>query len=746
MTLDPLSQPRSVSVSISSNSSYTKAGVPPEKLREQLRTGSYGSNFFQGNAAGDGDATDSKEAAAEKDSELDIVGALGNLDLDESNDPEQAASAISEDIPKSTTPFTMNQLQFWDPSYQSHPHYSQQFYPPYQHLPTGSLTPNDVAGVGAGAGAGSSARGGLKSTPSTWSSNSFIPASAPPFIYSGESDLTGALSSIKPFELPEDKENLSLFGNNASTNTSNSSSTSTPTPSGQNGSVGTGFQGLVQPYFTTDGLREAPFIKEGDKLASPVNAQIVGAGSRSSGVPIFPDFMPFKNPAPALNNNNNALNLSSPMHHPHQMHQMYHHPHQQEQQLDMWSQYQPNIQSAPMESGNYRRYNNNSNNNNNGGNNNNNNNSNVSNYKQHRFANDSMNVHRKLHNNAHKRKGDDASKYANAKLEDFSGDIYSLCKDQHGCRFLQRQLDLGRDAKKNSSNGSVFSNEVAATMIFNEIYLKIIELMTDPFGNYLIQKLFENVTVDQRIILVKNALPDFIRIALDPHGTRALQKLVECITTEEESNLIISLLSTHIVPLSRDLNGNHVVQKCLQKLKPLENQFIFDTASEHCNEIATHRHGCCVLQRCLDHGNDQQIRQLSFKVAENATNLSLDPFGNYVVQYVLSRGDDQLIDKILQHIKLNVISLSLHKFGSNVIEKSLRINKLSNSLIEVLLLNKNRFGEMLNDAYGNYVLQTSLEVANQQDLAKLSASLQPLLPNIKNTPHGRRIMTKIQQL
>ena len=133
-------------------------------------------------------------------------------------------------------------------------------------------------------------------------------------------------------------------------------------------------------------------------------------------------------------------------------------------------------------------------------------------------------------------------------------------------------------------------------------------------------------------------------------------------------------------------------------------------------------------------------------MAENATKLSLDPFGNYVVQYVLSRGDEESITIVLNHIRANVISLSLHKFGSNVIEKSLRINKLTNEVIAVLLENSDKFSMLLNDAFGNYVLQTSLDVASASDLAKLAQSLQPLLPNIKNTPHGRRIMTKIQNI
>ncbi|CAK7893960.1 pumilio homology domain family member 4 [[Candida] anglica] len=714
---------------------------------------------------------------------LDIVGALGNLNLDEefvesaTKDTSVIAAdapVTSGDIPKSTTPFTtgpavaasQQHQQFWDHSYHHPPAH---FYSPYP--PQGSLTPNiggsgGAGGAGDGNGSTSTSSFAVKTPSNTWS-NSFIPASAPPFMYSGEQDLSSL--SIKPFELPgDDTEGQSSHHHQQQ----------------QQHLPPFGLNGL---YFH-DGLRDAPFIKEGS--IAPEGEESTHPQHTNFTNMFQPEFMPFK----GLASNNALMGVgavtggsggagtgagpvggvggvagSTPTLGGMSL------PPQLMDTTNMWNQYgginQQPVDNVASSLGGYKNNHvnstsphpsNNSNNPNNhnhhhhhhnNNNNHNNGHSNRFNGHSHRnrnqYTNDGMNVHRKMHNNNnntnhHKRKGDDASKYANAKLEDFSGEIYSLCKDQHGCRFLQRQLDLGRENKTES--GGVLSSEIAATMIFNEIYLKIIELMTDPFGNYLIQKLFENVSTDQRIILVKNASPEFIRIALDPHGTRALQKLVECITTEEESKLIIDSLSPHIVSLSRDLNGNHVVQKCLQRLKPEDNQFIFDTASLHCNEIATHRHGCCVLQRCLDHGNAKQRQQLSFKVAENATNLSLDPFGNYVVQYVLSRGDEESIKNILQHIKLNVISLSLHKFGSNVIEKSLRINKLTDSLVEVLLLNKERFSEMLNDAYGNYVLQTSLEVANAEDLAKLSGALHPLLPNIKNTPHGRRIMTKIQSL
>lgn len=356
-------------------------------------------------------------------------------------------------------------------------------------------------------------------------------------------------------------------------------------------------------------------------------------------------------------------------------------------------------------------------------------------------ANSRVNVHRKNHN-ANRRKAEMATKYANATLDDFANDICSICKDQHGCRFLQRHLDLGSDA---SVSGDTRTDDVA-TVVFNAIHTQIVELMMDPFGNYLVQKLFEKVTAAQRLVLVRTAAPEFTRIALDAHGTRALQKLIEQVLMPEEVRHTVESLAPHVVALSRDLNGNHVVQKCLQRLRPEHNQFVFDAASASCKEIAMHRHGCCVLQRCLDHGNDAQRQQLSLRVAENATSLSLDPYGNYVVQYVLSRGDECSIGIILDHIRANIVALSVHKFGSNVIEKTLRTRKWSELVTELLLANGAQLLVLLNDAYGNYVLQTALDVANATNLSKLAYSLQPLLPGVKNTPHGRRIFTKIQHI
>lgn len=113
-----------------------------------------------------------------------------------------------------------------------------------------------------------------------------------------------------------------------------------------------------------------------------------------------------------------------------------------------------------------------------------------------------------------------------------------------------------------------------------------------------------------------------VEVALNTHGTRAVQKLIETLTSREQRALVISALGPGVVSLIKDLNGNHVVQRCLQRLGPDDSQFVYDAAAAHCTEIATHRHGCCVLQRCIDFATPTQKTELVGEIARHALPLS----------------------------------------------------------------------------------------------------------------------------
>lgn len=54
-----------------------------------------------------------------------------------------------------------------------------------------------------------------------------------------------------------------------------------------------------------------------------------------------------------------------------------------------------------------------------------------------------------------------------------------------------------------------------------------------------------------------------------------MQKLIETVTTKEQISLVKSALKPGFLSLVRDLNGNHVIQSCLQSLGPNDNKVSF---------------------------------------------------------------------------------------------------------------------------------------------------------------------------
>ncbi|GMI82854.1 hypothetical protein HRI_001954700 [Hibiscus trionum] len=292
-------------------------------------------------------------------------------------------------------------------------------------------------------------------------------------------------------------------------------------------------------------------------------------------------------------------------------------------------------------------------------------------------------------------------------LVEFRGCINYMAKDQNDSRFLQSIFEEG--------------SYLDIQIIFNEIIDNIVELMMDPFGNYLVQKLLDVCTEEQRlqiVLMVTKEAGQLVRISLNTYGTRVVQKLIETLKSRQQISLIKSALKPGILDLIKDLNGNHVLQRCLQCLDNEDNKIIFDAAAQFCVDIATHRHGCCVLQRCISHSNGQHRDNLITQVSRNGLLLAQDPFGNYVVQYIIELKVPSAVGNLLSQFKRHLLSqfkghyvqLSMQKFSSHVVEKCLKHIAESRSQIIHELTCVVHFEQLLQDPFANYVIQSALAV------------------------------------
>lgn len=144
-------------------------------------------------------------------------------------------------------------------------------------------------------------------------------------------------------------------------------------------------------------------------------------------------------------------------------------------------------------------------------------------YRQQAYFNRDYSSHPPRTGRSHKRYGSNDYErlvLSKSRIQDFATKIPDLCRDQNGCRHLQAELAT-RD-------------EETIEVIYNGAKPYFSDLMSDPFGNYLCQKLLETCNDLQRTELVKIITPTIVSISLNQHGTRAVQKLLDHLTLPEQ--------------------------------------------------------------------------------------------------------------------------------------------------------------------------------------------------------------------
>lgn len=167
-----------------------------------------------------------------------------------------------------------------------------------------------------------------------------------------------------------------------------------------------------------------------------------------------------------------------------------------------------------------------------------------------------------------------------------------ISRDQTGCRFLQKKI----------IDDPSFANDI----LFYELQPSMMDLINDAFGNYLIQKMIENLDegkIDWMIDLVSQY---FLDVACSPHGTRVIQKIIENLRTEDLLIKFNYIFAKYAIPLAKDVNANHIVQKYLYTIRSPHNQFLYDIMISNLVEISTDKHGCCVMQKVVDAADPNQ--------------------------------------------------------------------------------------------------------------------------------------------
>ena len=222
-----------------------------------------------------------------------------------------------------------------------------------------------------------------------------------------------------------------------------------------------------------------------------------------------------------------------------------------------------------------------------------------------------------------------------------------------------------------------------------------------------------------------------------------IQHIINFLKTPELIQYFITIIQPYVIPLLKELNGTHIIQKFntdYPKYSNIINKIVID----NCESLATHRHGCCVLQKYLDSPDEEMKRNLINSLIDKCLVLIIDQFGNYVMQSVLLLNDVEASNAIASKLVENAAYYSKHKYSSNVVEKCFDYcddnarKKLINVLSKAEVMN-----DLIVDEHGNYVIQKVLACADLKTQNEMLQNIAPMINKLKTLNFGERIISRL---
>lgn len=319
-------------------------------------------------------------------------------------------------------------------------------------------------------------------------------------------------------------------------------------------------------------------------------------------------------------------------------------------------------------------------------------------------------------------------------------DIPKMAKQRHGCQYLLHQLQ--------QQGSSPLGQEIVETC-----YRHFGIWMKHPIANFLCQQVWKYMSDQQREDIFKNYSEMLPRAALHTYSTRVVQVMISTASQRQDSenrckSYLKAILSTVGKSLFKDVNGAHVLQHCFLYWSSEDNEFLYNMIQENFLELATHRQGCCMIQTSMDFANASQLDNIAKSIMEHILELIHDAFGNYVVQRILDNKYTSFLHDMMKKLRGHWYEMSMEKFSSNITEKCLQLADETQrwEMIQEIAKDSSNIGNLLHDAYGNYVIQRMLQVASPPQKLQLKEWIEKYWNTLRHSRHGRQIQYNLEKL
>ncbi|KAL4067648.1 armadillo-type protein [Scleroderma citrinum] len=207
----------------------------------------------------------------------------------------------------------------------------------------------------------------------------------------------------------------------------------------------------------------------------------------------------------------------------------------------------------------------------------------------------------------------------------------------------------------------------------------------------------------------------------DQHGSRFIQQKLETATSEEKQIVFDEIVPHNALQLIQDVFGNYVIQKLFEHGTQVQKTILANTMDGHILPLSLQMYGCRVVQKAVEYILPEQQGAFVKELDPHVLKCVKDANGNHVIQKLIERVSPERLGFVAA-FRGNVYDLSTHPYGCRVLQRC--FEHLPEEQTRPLMDELHKYMiNLMQDQFGNYVVQFVLEQGKHHDRCQVIAKL-----------------------
>jgi pumilio RNA-binding family len=226
----------------------------------------------------------------------------------------------------------------------------------------------------------------------------------------------------------------------------------------------------------------------------------------------------------------------------------------------------------------------------------------------------------------------------------------------------------------------------------------------------------------------------------DQHGSRFIQQKLETATSEEKQGVFDEIVPDNALQLIQDVFGNYVIQKLFEHGTQVQKTVLANAMEGHILPLSLQMYGCRVVQKAVEFILPDQQASFVRELDPHVLKCVKDANGNHVIQKLIERVSHERLG-FVNSFRGNVYDLSTHPYGCRVLQRC--FEHLSEETTRPLMDELHKYMiNLMQDQFGNYVVQFVLEQGKPQDRNQVITKLRGQMLNMARHKFASNVCEK----